>query len=69
MNNIFKNPRTTSFAIVGWLSLFFGALNAQFDGKEETVPDWNEVVSTGIIAAGLLFARDSNKTSEDVGAK
>lgn len=69
MNSILKNPRTTSFAIVGWLSLFFGALNAQFDGKEDTVPDWNEVVSMGIVAAGLLFARDSSKTSEDVGAK
>lgn len=69
MNSIFKNPRTTTLAIAGWLSLFFGALNAQLDDDPKTIPNWNEVVSTAFLASGLLFARDSNKTSEDVGAK
>lgn len=69
MNSVLKNPRTSFLAVAGFISLFFSALQAELDNDPKTTPDWNQVVTTGFLIGGLLAARDSNKTSEDVGAK
>lgn len=45
------------------------ALIATFDGVDTTNPDWPVVIATIVAAVGLLFARDNDKSSEDVGAK
>lgn len=45
------------------------ALKAQFDNDPSTVADWPLVVAAVTGGIGLLFARDNNVTSEDVGAK
>jgi hypothetical protein len=39
------------------------------DGDPTTNPQWAAFGTAVAAAVGLLFARDNNKTSEDVGAK
>ena len=39
------------------------------DNDPATVADWGTFMATLAAAIGLLFARDNNKRSEDVGAK
>lgn len=63
------NRKTTLAAVAAALSAVFGALSAQFDADPATVANWAEVATVVFIAAGLLFARDADKTSENSGAK
>lgn len=65
---MFKNPRTSIAGIGALLVAIGGALGAIFDGDPLTNPDWTAVVAAVTVAVGLIFARDSNKTSEQVGA-
>jgi len=39
------------------------------DGDPSTVPQWAAFGTTIAAAVGLLFARDNDKSSEDVGTK
>ena len=60
----------TSLAGVGAImAAVGGALKAQFDGDPTTIADWSSVVPAIIAGVCLLFARDNNKTSEQVLAK
>jgi uncharacterized membrane protein len=43
--------------------------NPLLDADPATVPQWGPVLAAVTAAVGLLFARDNDKSSEDVGAK
>lgn len=60
--------KTTVCGLATVLPVLGALLAAQFDDDPNTVPDWNQLV---VVAAGtgLIFARDNNKTSEQVGAR
>jgi hypothetical protein len=61
--------KTTSAGVLGILGTLCALGAAQFDGDPTTVANWAVALPTIIASIGLLFARDNNKTSEDVGAK
>lgn len=44
-------------------------IQPMLDADPLTVPQWGPVLATVSAAAGLLFARDNNVTSERAGAK
>lgn len=74
----FTSWKTTAMGIaveIGYLGQFLNAasqgVTAIFDGDPTTSPDWIAMkTSAALVAAGfgLIFARDNNKSSEDVGA-
>ena len=60
--------KTTAGGISGILVVVFGAVQLMLDGKPETNPDWTLVIGAITAGIGLIFARDNNKTSEQVDA-
>ncbi len=64
-----KSPKTTIAGIAAIVAVIGTALSHQFDADPATVPDWGLTVSVVIAAMVGLFARDSNVTSEQAGAK
>lgn len=61
--------KTSTSSILGilvtWLTLVFIPI---LDGKEETKPRFDEAISITVAASPGLFARDDDKSSEQVGA-
>lgn len=53
-------------AIVGAIAF---AVKAQFDGDPTTEVDWKALYTAIAAGIGLLFARQNNASSEDVGIK
>lgn len=64
-----KSWKTTLSGIAGIVGMIGTALSAALDGNPATDPQWGIVVPAVITAAGLLFARDNNVSSESAGAK
>lgn len=64
-----KSWKTTVAGIGVALVAIGSALQAQFDGDPATSADWGIVIAAMIAAVGLFWARDNNRTSEQVGAK
>lgn len=64
-----KSWKTTLAGLGALLAVLGPALNAQFDGKPETAPQWDLVLSATFACAVGLFARDNDKSSEQVCAK
>jgi anti-sigma-K factor RskA len=64
-----KSWKTSATGITAIIAAVAGALNLIFDNKPETNPDWTAVISAVTAGVGLIFARDNNKTSEDVNVK
>jgi len=61
--------RTTAFGVIAGLTVILTQVGYFFDGKEETVADWNKIVEgLGLVGIGLM-ARDKNVTSEQEGLK
>ena len=60
--------KTTTSGIVALLALVLSSAAAMLDDDPETNPDWN-AVAVAAVAVGTLFARDSNVTSAEAGAK
>jgi len=59
----------TTVAGVGALLVVIGqALQGVFD-NDPTTPNWSVLIPSAIAAIGLIFARDNDKSSEDVGIK
>lgn len=56
-------------ALGGLLTLVAATIKLLADGDAATNPDWNTTVPLLISTVGLLFARQNNVTSEQVGAK
>jgi ABC-type Mn2+/Zn2+ transport system permease subunit len=64
-----KSWKTTLFGVCTILSALSGVGISLLDGNPATNPDWSVVVTACITGFGLIFARDNNKSSEDVGIK
>lgn len=64
-----KNWKTSGAGIAAILVAVGAALTAMTDGNDLTNPDWAAVLAAAIAGIGLIFARDGDKTSEQVGAK
>lgn len=65
-----KNPRTTLGGVITLVIAVLMAVKALLSPEDSGV-DWNELLGSIAAAAaglGLVAARDSNKTSEQVGA-
>jgi hypothetical protein len=61
--------KTTIAACLLALDAIGHAATAVFDTDPLTNPDWNMTYVAVIAAIGLLFARDSDKSSQDVGVR
>lgn len=61
--------KTTAAGLAGVVGIVAMALQAHFDGDPATVAEWGIVIPTVISQIGLLFARDNDKSSEQVGLK
>ena len=64
-----KSWKTTIAAILAAVIAILSVVVAIVDGDPSTVPNWAAAGTAIAAAVGLLFARDNDKTSEDVGAK
>lgn len=60
--------KTTTGGITAIVAAIAGAINLMVDNDPATNPDWSVVMPIIIGAFAILFARDNDKTSEDVGA-
>ncbi len=63
-----KSWKTTSAAIGGLIVLIGTVIKQLSDGDPSTNPDWNVVIPLAITSLVGIFARDNDKTSEQVGA-
>ena len=63
------NVRTTTLGVGTILVAVAGALVALTDTDPATVPEWDTLIAAVTAGIGLIFARDSNVTSEEAGAK
>jgi len=63
------NVRTTALGLGTILVAVVGALIAAFDGDPATMVDTDTTIAALTAGLGLIFARDSNVTSEEAGAK
>lgn len=61
--------KTTVAGIAALVAALADAVVAMVDGDAATNPDWPIVIAAALAAAGLIFARDNDKSSESVGAK
>jgi hypothetical protein len=61
--------KTTLLGVGGVLTTIGGVLTAVFDADPATTVNLPIVISTLTVSFGLIFARDNDKASEDVGAK
>lgn len=64
-----KSWKTTGAGITAIVAAVAGAANLMFDSNPATNPDWTAVVAAVTAGLGLIFARDNDKSSEDVNAK
>jgi hypothetical protein len=64
-----KSWKTTAAGIAAILGVIFPAIAAALDANPATDPNWAMVIPAVITAAGLLFARDANVSSEQQGLK
>ena len=63
-----KSWKTTTAAAAAIVAAIATAVGAQFDGDPKTVPQWGAILPMILAAVGLFFARDNDKSSEDVRA-
>ncbi len=61
--------KTTTAALSALAIAAVSAIKAVLDGDPTTNPDWPLIFTAAASAIGLMFARDDDKSSEDVGAK
>jgi uncharacterized membrane protein len=69
MKNLISSPRTTWAALAGIFALVFTQLGYIFDNDPATIVDFGAVIPQFLALIGVIFARDNNKSSEDVGIK
>ena len=63
------NWKTTLSGIIGALVVVGAEVQKVLDGVDATQPDWNVVIGAVILALGLFFARDADKSSKATGVK
>ena len=64
--------KTTAAGIATFIGVLAAQLSALWDsgpGSELTTADWGLVAGAAAVAIGLIFSRDSDKSSEDAGIK
>ena len=61
--------KTTLLAVLAALVLILTEIKDLLDSNPETVFEWENFWTLGVIVLIGLFSRDSDKTSEDVGIK
>lgn len=62
--------KTKLFGIAGLLVSTWQLIGAPIlDSDPLTNPQWPTFLATATTAIGVIFARDNNKTSEDIGIK
>ena len=61
--------KTTLMGICSIGTAIFGVVLAIIDGDPTTTVNWEVTIAAITAGAGLIFARDNDKTSETVGAK
>ena len=64
-----KSWKTTVAGIAAILTAGGAALTALTDNNPATSPDYAALIAACIAGLGLIFARDNDVSSEDVGAK
>ena len=68
MNLKNKSWKTSGAGAAVLLAALSTLLTSLTDNNPATNPDWNVFFAQAAAALGLLFARDNNKSSEQVGA-
>ena len=68
MKTATKSWKTTAAAIAGVLSAVLVQVQYGLDGDPATVVDLPSLVPVLTVGVGLLFARDSDVSSEEAGA-
>lgn len=63
-----KSWKTTVAGLSGFLAALGIALRDHYDGNPATIPNWDMVILAGSSFLVGLFARDNDKSSEQVGA-
>ncbi len=64
-----KSWKTTLAGLSGFFAALGIALRDHYDGNPATIPNWDMVILAGSSFLVGLFARDNDKSSEQVGAK
>jgi hypothetical protein len=62
-----KNWRTSLFGTGGLVIIAANVISMLFDGNPATNPDWSVTFAAAMPAIAVLFARDSNVTSKELG--
>lgn len=61
--------KTKGTAIAALVTIIGPMAKLLLDGDPKTNPDWNTSIPLILAALGVLFARQNNQSSEDVGIK
>ena len=64
--NVAGNWKTTLAGVLSAASVIMLQVSYMFDGIDATNPDWNVALLALGTAVSLLFAKDGDKTSEDL---
>jgi hypothetical protein len=64
-----KNWKTSIFGTGGLLVIVANVASMLLDGDPATNPDWSVVFAAAMPSLGVLFARDANVTSKELGLK
>lgn len=64
-----RSAKTTAAGVLAFLAILISGGLALLDDDPNTNPDYGALIAAGTAAAGLLFARDHDVTSEEAGAK
>tara|TARA_R100001594_G_scaffold149966_1_gene209416 strand:+ start:11223 stop:11426 length:204 start_codon:yes stop_codon:yes gene_type:complete len=63
------NWKTTLSGLIGALVVVGAEVQKFLDNDVATQPDWNVVIGAVVLAIGLFFARDADKSSKATGVK
>ena len=63
------NWKTTLSGLIGVLVVVGAEVQKFLDNDAATQPDWNVVIGAVVLALGLFFARDADKSSKATGVE
>ena len=63
------NWKTTLSGLIGAVVVVGAEVQKFLDNDIATQPDWNVVIGAVVLAIGLFFARDADKSSKATGVK
>jgi len=67
LKGIRGNVKTTAAAALGAVALICTQLGALLDDDPATVCDWNTIILGGVVVLVGLFAKDGDKSTEELG--